>query len=359
VRLAAFVPYAADTTPSQRFRIEQWTPHLAEQGIDVDLLPFAEQPLMRLLYEPGRSVAKAGGTLAAFVRRFGSLAVARRYDAFVVHRAACLAGPALIERLLAHLGRPLLFDFDDAIFMLHTSAANRRFAWLKFPGKTAAICRVSTAVVVGNNYLADYARQHNPRVTIVPTSVDVKRYQPRPRAATGPVVVGWTGSSTSQTHLEAFAPVLRELLARRNVVLRVFSDREPVLPGIACVWRRWSPSVEDEVRELEEFDIGIMPVPDDPWARGKCALKALQYMAMGIPTIVSAVGTNREVIEDGRNGFLVTTPEEWLSRLESLVDDAALRQRLGSAGRATVEQHYSAQRCASLFGGVVRASLGV
>jgi glycosyltransferase involved in cell wall biosynthesis len=357
--VCAFVPYPLDTTPSQRFRLEQWRPRLEAQGVRLDFLPFADARLLKLLYQPRRWLAKAAALLGAFGQSAAHLRTAARYDAVVVHRAMCIAGPAVLERLLAKSRRPMIFDFDDTIYQLHTSAVNRWFGWLKFPRKTATICRLSSHVVVGNSYLADYARQFNRQVTVVPTSIDTERYRPameRGRAA-GKVVMGWTGSATSQTHLEQFAPVLRDIVGRLGVELRVISNREPELPGIPHVWRQWTP--DTEVEELRQFDFGIMPMPDDPWARGKCALKALQYMAMGIPPICSPVGANCEVVRHGENGLLASTPEEWLTCTQRLVDDPAFRARLGTASRRTVETQYSADCCAERFVEVVRTTLGL
>ncbi|MGH9826543.1 MAG: glycosyltransferase, partial [Blastocatellia bacterium] len=277
VSACALVPYPLNTAPSQRYRIEQWLPHLREQSVKLDIIPFADPRLMSLLHKPGRLIAKAALLSGAFLRRFREISRARQFDVVVVHRAACIAGPALVERAIAMTGTPVVFDFDDAIYLEHTTHANRHFGFLKFPGKTAAICQISKGVVVGNSHLADYARQYNDRVTVVPTSVDTSLYQPRPRpSANGKVVIGWMGSSTSQTHLELFSDRFAKLSARKDVELRVISDREPVLPGVKFQWRAWSAGTE--VEELSGFDIGIMPLPDDQWARGKCALKALTYM---------------------------------------------------------------------------------
>lgn len=308
---------------------------------------------MKLLHKPGHLAAKAREFGAAFVRRIAHVSAVGRYDAVLIHRAACLAGPALLERAIKLFGKPVIFDFDDAIYLLQTTDANRRLGWLKFPGKTATLCRVSSHVVAGNRYLADYARRYNPRVTVIPSSVDTDWYrEDETNDVKGPVVVGWMGSSTSQTHLEMFAPVLRKMAERHQLEFRIVSDRQPVLPGVEHVWRPWSAQTEAE--ELSHFDVGIMPIPDDEWARGKCAMKALLYMSMGVPTICSAVGANCEVIRHGQNGFLATTPDEWLSNLQKLVDDPALRARLGQAARRTVEESYSMTRCANLFANVVR-----
>jgi len=353
IKLLALVPYPPDTTPSQRFRIEQWRSHLQQQGISVDLVPFANSTLMKLLHQPGHLVAKAAAFGAAFVRRIAHVAAVRRYDVVLIHRAACLAGPALLERAIKLFRKPVIFDFDDAIYLLHTTDANRRFGRLKFPGKTATLCRISSHVVAGNRRLADYASRYNPSVTVIPSSVDTDWYREHdPNSANNRFVVGWMGSSTSQTHLEMFAPVLRKMAERHQLEVRIVSDRQPVLPGVDYVWRPWSAQTEAE--ELSHFDVGIMPIPDDEWARGKCAMKALLYMSMGIPTICSAVGANRDVIRHGQNGFLAMTPEEWLSHLKKLVDDPSLRTKLGDAARRTVEESYSMTRCADLFASVVR-----
>jgi glycosyltransferase involved in cell wall biosynthesis len=356
ISVCALVPYPPNTTPSQRFRLEQWRPRLQAQGIEVDLFPFVDEGLMELLHRPGRLVHKGAALARAFLRRAAQLRAVRDYDAVVVHRALCILGPAVLERVLPLFGKPVIFDFDDAIFLLHTTRANRHFGWLKFPGKTAAICRLSTHVVAGNAWLADYARRSNPRVTVVATSIDVGRYRPLGRATTnGRIVVGWTGSATSQTYLEQFAPVLARLHASRDFVLRVVSNRRPEITAIPFEWRPWS--AETEVAEIGQFDIGIMPMPDDPWALGKCALKALQSMAIGIPTVCSSVGANCEVIRHGTNGLLAATDEDWLEQLGGLIDDQVLRERLGTAARRTVEEHYAMERCADQFAQVVRGTL--
>jgi glycosyltransferase involved in cell wall biosynthesis len=186
--------------------------------------------------------------------------------------------------------------------------------------------------------------------------VDTLSYnRARKKESQGRVIIGWTGSSTSQTYLESFTPLLRELMQQRCVELHVISDRKPETPGVSVVWHRWSP--ETEIADLARFDIGIMPMPDDQWSRGKCSMKALLYMAMGIPTICSAVGMNREVIQHSENGFLANTNEEWLGCLNALIDDSVLRQRLGAAGRQTIEGQYSMRRCAAQFANVIRETV--
>jgi glycosyltransferase involved in cell wall biosynthesis len=354
IRVLALVPYALDTAPSQRFRLEQWKPHLQRLGIEMHIVPFADADLMAQLYRNDRRLASAWKLTVAWWRRFARVVSARDYDAVVVHRAAAIVGPAWHERILAMRSAPVIYDFDDAIFLLHTTAGNRSFGWLKFPGKTEMICRLSQHVVAGNGYLRKFALQFNDRVTVIPTSIDTEAYRERGPATSERVAVGWAGSATSQDHLEAFAPILLEAAARWNFDLSVLSDKPPRLDGLAYKWIPWSRDVGAEVDALSGFDIGIMPMPDDEWSRGKCGLKALQYMAVGAATVCSPVGFNRDLIRHGENGMLASSPEEWVACLGVLISDRCLRERLGRAGRKTVEQGYSARLSAERFAGVVR-----
>jgi hypothetical protein len=353
LRLLVLSPYPTGHVPGQRFRIEQWEGVLTELGIDCTYVPFADPALMRILFSPGHTLMKAHGVVRGWIRQSRQLRRLPRPDVALVFRAASLAGPPVLERRLVRQRIPFVLDFDDAIFVLHSTKANRWFSWLKFPGKTQTLCRLSSHVTVGNGYLQGWALSHNPRVSIIPSSVDLNLFPLATRQASPHVIVGWTGSHTSQTYLEAEASMLRRFLAANpRARLRVHSDRKPSLPGVSHEWRPWAP--ETEAAEIASFDIGIMPMPNDVWSRGKCSMKALLYMAASSTAVCSAVGHNLEVIESGVNGILASTEDAWVEGLSRLVDDAALRGRLGQAGRRTVEQRFSREICARAFSDVVR-----
>lgn len=353
ISVCALMPYPFDTAPSQRFRLEQWQPVLERNGISIDHLAFADEGLNDILHKKGNFAAKTVLLGGALLRRLAHVFAARKYDLIFVHRGISLIGPAFLEKLLRLYGARMIFDFDDSIFLADTSVANKQFGWAKFAGKTAAICRLSASVTVGNSYLADYARRYNKEVYVVPTSIDTDLYRPVVKSAQNGerIIVGWTGSSTSQYHLEEFEPVLERLLKERDVEIRVISNRNPSFKKIPFVWREWSSKTE--VAETARLDIGIMPTPDDEWSRGKCAAKALQYMALAIPPVCSKMGANREVVRNGENGFLAKTDDEWIACLKKLIDDAALRSRLGAAARRTVVEKYSKEKCGALFAEVV------
>ena len=340
MRVLALVPAQYDTSPGQRFRMEQWAPALAAEGIRVDFAPFEDTRLHDVLYRAGHIAAKASAVASAFWRRQNLLRRITDFDAVYVFREAALLGPALLERLIARSGVPMLFDFDDAVFEPYVSPANGYLSLLKCPGKTAATCRRSTHVLAGNEYLADYARRYNDRVTVVPTTIDTARYCSAPRRSSDrDLVIGWSGSHSTLKHLKTLDRVLRRLAARRTFRVLVVGASHAVedVPMDAIPWR-----ASTEVDDLRRIDIGIMPLPDDRWCRGKCGLKALQYMALGIPTVCSPVGVNTAIIQHDENGLLARTDDEWVACLERLIDDEALRERLGSAGRLTVERRYSA-----------------
>ena len=199
-------------------------------------------------------------------------------------------------------------------------------------------------VFAGNPYLAEYAAGHNPHVAIVPTVIDTDAYVPIPaRSTDSRLCIGWSGSFSTIPHFDLAVPVLRKLKDRYGdrLTFKVIGDARYRSEDLGIEGLPWR--LEDEIRELSSFDIGIMPLPDDPWARGKCGLKGLQYMALGIPTVMSPVGVNEDIIQDGVNGFLAGSEAEWLDKLSQLIESAALRKRLGTAARQTVEAHYSVE----------------
>jgi glycosyltransferase involved in cell wall biosynthesis len=212
---------------------------------------------------------------------------------------------------------------------------------LKFPAKTKTICRLATHVIAGNSYLADYARQTNQNVSIVPTTIDTEKYQLLPRSGSDHVpVIGWTGTFSTVQHLDTLAGALKRLAQKESFRLVVIGPPVYKIDGVDVEAVKWRSATE--VADLRQIDIGIMPLPDESWTRGKCGCKALQYMALAIPTVCSPVGVNAEIIQDGVNGLLATTEDEWVEKLTKLLHDPELRARLGDAGRKTVETKYSA-----------------
>lgn len=355
-------PYPPDRAPGQRYRIEQWMPRLAKLGVHCDLIPFEDEALYDLMETRGRWPLKAAKLLASALRRVSVLESVSRYDVVFLFREAVVMGPALLEPLVARR-RPVVFDFDDAVWLPRKNVLNPLAPLLKFQGKTRTIARHARAVIAGNDYLAAWARQFNRDVFVVPSTIEmdgpyaaVKKHTDR-----SPLVIGWSGSFSTLPYLDVLRPVLIELGRRVPFRLRVICNGpRPSWPGIELEWIPWTSS--REVDDLLEADIGLMPQPDDEWTRGKCGMKALQYMALGIAPVVSATGVLPRIIDDGENGFLAAEPAGWRSRLESLARDVDLRRRIGEAARRTVAERFSAEahapRVAQILVQVARRSVG-
>ena len=335
-------PYIYDTAPGQRFRIEQWARMLEKQGVAFTFVPFETPELHAVMYRPGLVGWKTVEVLRGLAGRFRLLRDLWRFDTVFLHREAAPVGPPVVERLMKSRRVPIVYDFDDSIYLPNASDANRLFAPLKWARKVGTICAVSRHVTVGNHHLRRFAERHADQVSVLPTTIDMERFLPRgPHQPDGPVVIGWMGSETTLPHLIMIADTLRELAARRRFVLHVVTTREVSIPGVDVRSTRWS--TEREVRDLQSFDIGIMPLPDDPWTQGKCGAKLLLYMGVGVAVVASPVGVNVDIVDDGANGFLAKTGAEWVDKLSALIDSPALRASMGAAARRTVETRFSAQ----------------
>ncbi|AMR27088.1 group 1 glycosyl transferase [Hymenobacter psoromatis] len=344
-KILFLAPYPHGQAPSQRFRFEQYLDILTKEGHTYDLKPFLSAATWAILYKPGHALRKAGGIASGFGRRFALLWQVPAYDFVFIHREAAPLGPPVLEWLLAKvLGKKIIYDFDDAIWLANTSEANRIAAGLKWHQKVASICRWAHKNSCGNGYLTAYARQFNAHSLVNPTTIDTEHLhnQVRDQAAPGRLVIGWTGTHSTLKYLDQLVPVLAQLEAEGlDFEFRVISNQLPALPLRSLVFVPWCKATE--IADLLEFHVGLMPLEDDPWAKGKCAFKALQYMALGIPALVSPVGMNTEVVQNDYNGYVCSTPVEWEARLRQLLTDPGLRQKLGVAARATVVARYSVQ----------------
>jgi len=343
MKLLVVAPSLRNTSPGSRFRIEQWLPYFEAAGFSCTYAAFEDETLHELIYTKGNYVGKTSAILQAFGRRVSLTSRARDFDLVFLYEEAARIGPALLERAIRWLGVPLVYDFCDPIYLPYRSPMNHQLSRLKCFGKTASICRLADHVLVGNDALADYALQYNSKVTVVPITIDTRIYRAREttRPLGEPPVIGWSGSHSTVPHLDGIRSVLQELARIRRFRLLVVGAPAYRLEGVDCVARPWSAA--REVEDLHEMDIGIMPLPDDTWTRLRTHLKVRQYMGAGISAIASPAGVNRELVQDGVNGYLAEGAEEWLDRLVRLIDDPSSRLAIGRRARATIEERYSGE----------------
>lgn len=324
---------------SSRLRAMQYLPWLEAAGVEVVSLPLLGDDYVQKLYREGSG--RSLSLLPAYWRRLRILLSARHFDLLWIEKELFPWLPALAEILLGACRIPYVVDYDDALF--HRYDLHPR-SWVRalLAGKIDRVMRHAALVVAGNDYIAARARQAGARrVEILPTSVDLARYAMEPRGSDGPFTIGWIGTPVTAKYLSLLEPVLAGLSRESDVRIMIVGGGEAALAGVAAERRPWRE--EKEAADIRQFDVGIMPLPDEPWERGKCGYKLIQYMACGKPVIASPVGVNRHIVVPGENGFLAASHEEWLEALRQLRADPLLRQRMGLAGRAEVERCYSLQ----------------
>jgi glycosyltransferase involved in cell wall biosynthesis len=335
--------------PSTRYRIGQYVSDLRQHDIHVSMRPLFGPTWFKLLESTPRSavtvVGKALYSLSRLLVRVGQVLAVRIAppDLVLIEQQLFPYLPAWIEGLLWPRGAPTVLEFDDAIYL---TKGHRQ--------KLERLCAQADLVIVGNRFLADFARPHARRVVEIPTTVDLARYeaaraiQRRRRDEADDVFrVGWIGLRYNHAFLdELAAPLARIAASGRPVELRVVSSSAPAWSEswgtVRIVHRPWSEDTEAE--ELGACDVGVMPLPDNEWARGKCALKILQCMAAAVPVVCSPVGVNADIVQEATNGMLASSAEQWQEAFARLAADLEMRARVGEAGLQTVREGYSLQK---------------
>ncbi len=346
------VPYPLDESPSQRFRFEQYFGLLFKEGHYYKVQSFLDKQSWREFSQPGKLHSKVMMLCKGFARRLSILLHLRSYDFVFIHREAAPLGPPVFEWLTAKIfSKKIIYDFDDAIWLTDQQDESYFFKCLKWRSKVASICRWSYKVSCGNTYLCDFALKFNHCVVHNPTTIETEKLHAPLANANGKgdrLVVGWTGSHSTLKYLKLLEPVLEGFRTRYPAVeFLVIADREPPLTIKPLTFKPWD--VNTEIQDLARIDIGIMPLPDDEWSQGKCGFKALQYMALEIPTVASRVGANTSIIDHEVNGFLASTDEEWLQYLALLAENKSLREKIGKNGREKVVNQYSVRANSSTF----------
>lgn len=329
---------------SSRYRFLQYLPWFERAGLDCHVSPLFDDSYLQYFYRS--KTRRLSDVMRAFLRRLIVLVRAGRYDLIVIEKELIPYFPAWIEGFLKTMGVPYIVDYDDATFHLYDRHLNPLVRYI-FKNKIAKVMRHAALVVAGNQYLANYAISAGAvKVEIVPTVIDLDRYViPKEdvafRGSDGVFTIGWIGTPATAKYLEVIAPALRAICANGSARLRLIGSGPVDIPGVQVEVLEWSG--DREVECMLTFDVGIMPLPDEPWERGKCGFKLIQYMACGLPVIASPVGVNVDIVLHGQNGFLCKTNDDWVSACRMLMNDAGLRMQMGNAGRKLAEEKYSVQ----------------
>ena len=342
MKVLILAPAPLSISPSQRFRYEHY---INDPAIPSDLhfehRSFFSYKAWAILFKKGYLLKKTAGVIAGLIRNLFILFTLNKYDAVYVHRGITPIGPPVFEWMIVRLFRKnLIFDFDDAIWVRSASVANPLVAGLKWHSKVKRICGYSTIVSVGNAYLAEFAKKYCNDVRIIPTVVDTEKYHNQTKIhGSEKVVIGWTGTFTNFGNLELILPVIRRLQEKYDFTFKIIADKDPGYTDLQYEYSPWK--YETEIEDLLTFSIGIMPLKNEEMENGKCAFKAIQYMSLGIPAVVSPVGANISLVQDGINGYLADSYEDWEALLEKLMMSPDLRNKIGAEARKHIEQEYS------------------
>ncbi|MDD5222758.1 MAG: glycosyltransferase family 4 protein [bacterium] len=320
--------------PASRYRIYQFLPSLTARGIKVEVQPLFREFYFRILGlpRPLKILFQIFYCPYRFAVRAFRLLRAPAADLVIIKDQLFPYLPWGLEKFFTPAGKAVGIDLDDAVFL--TPGQGR---------KLEKVLEAAGLVIVGNKYLSEFAARHNRKVFLVPTVVDTERIRARTdwkiRDPRGVVTIGWIGLAYNLHYLQDLEEALAELSQKFRIALKVVSSRGVKMRGVSVDCRRWSLAGEDD--EVQGFDIGIMPLRDDEWSRGKCGLKLLQYMAAGVPVVASPVGVNAEIVRDGQNGFWARNRAEWVEKLAILCQNEDIRKGFGSRGRETVEKSFS------------------
>lgn len=331
-------------SPSQRYRFEQYIPFLEKNDFQFTWSHLLNEDDDAIFYSQGNSFSKISILLKSVLTRFQDSKRFKNFDIIFIQREALFLGTSYFEKKAFQSGAKVIFDFDDSIWLEDTSPGNKKWAWLKKPKKFFNSIYYAGIVIAGNDHLANKAKEINKNVVVIPTTIDTDIHVSKPRLRNKDVItIGWSGSISTIKHFQSLMPVLKRIKERykNKINFKIIGDPHYKNSALQIESLAWSES--SEVDELNTFDIGIMPLVNDEWTKGKCGLKGLSYMACEIATVMSNVGVNATIIENNINGLLVNNDQEWFEALCKLIENKELRESLGKNGRQTVIEKYSVE----------------
>lgn len=364
IRVLGLCSYPVESAAT-RFRLAQFVEPLAEAGIRMDISPLLNGGQFSNLYTPRNIPAKFLGLIGPILGRAALVRTIRQYDLIFVQREAMFFGPAVFEWVYRTVGRaPMVLDLDDATYVHYVSPSYGRLAsYLKFFGKTDQLIRASAVVTCGNRFIADYVTSMGTKAVVIPTVVDTDKFRPVDRG-NGVPVIGWIGTHSTFPFLEWLFPVLERLATKHRFVLKIVgAGRSDVsLEGIETINLPWE--LDGEIANFQSLDIGLYPMTlsgaaSQEWLQGKSGFKAIQYMAVGTPFVMSPIGVAAELGEPGVTHFNVESTEDWYTRLDQLLSDANLRSRMGAAGRQHSLENFTIQRQADLLAKTLKEACGL
>jgi glycosyltransferase involved in cell wall biosynthesis len=346
-----------------RYRLAQFVEPLARKGINLEISPFLESKQFSLLYENKSLSRKAFALYKPLLHRFLESFEMRKYDLLLVQREAMFFGPAFFERLFQKIGKtPLILDLDDATYISYVSPTYGKIgSFFKFFGKTDNLINRADAVICGNRFIAEYVERKGTKTVVIPTVVDTNKFRPNEKVNKIPVI-GWIGTHSTFPSLESLFPVLRDLSKKYDFTLKIVGAGKDKIEveGVALENLKWN--LAREVEDFQSLDIGLYPIETSSsanreWLLGKSGFKAIQYMSIGIPFVVTPIGVCAELGIENKTHFVASTKEQWFKVLEELLESAKLRTQMGSKGREYALANFTVSQQADKIANVFRSAI--
>ena len=333
-------PFPINTVPGQRLKYEQYLNYLSQNGYKIEVIPFFNLSTYKIIYTNSNFLRKVFGTLQGYFFRILNLYKVYKSDGIYIFLNVVPLGPSLIEWLYIKLAKKTIYDIDDMVFQLRTTSSNKISKYFKSKGRYYFLLKEANHCITCTPELDKIAKKYNKNTTDISSTINTKTYIPvNTYNKKEDLIIGWTGSHSTVSYLHLLDDVLKQLAKKYTFKLLVMGTDSFKISGVNVECVKWS--TQKEIPTLQRMDIGIYPLPNDEWIKGKSGLKALQYMAMGIPVVASNLGCNDRVIENNISGLLVNTMEEWHKSISDLIEQDNLRRFLGQNARLRVEKYYS------------------
>ena len=352
-------PFPQGVAAGQRLKYEQYLDHWRSKGWEINISSFMDEAMWSIVYQRGHTIAKIFGTLRGHLRRLRDLFRIPHYDVIYIFMYVTPLLTSAMERTVLLLAKRVIYDIEDNIHIRQNSLSpinpNPFIKFLKWPGKARFLIRSADHVITSSPFLNIDCKRISTYgfCSYVSSSIDTDRYKPKSVYSNDKtVVIGWTGTYSSKEYLDQLRSVFLKLAKRVNFKLKVIGNFKYELPGIDLQVIEWS--LKREIIDLQSFDIGVYPLPLDKWVQGKSGLKAIQYMALGLPCVATNVGTNPMLITNNINGRLVKTEEEWIDALEELVRNPHTRRRIGKQARLDAVSNYSLHKISNTYDNILQ-----
>ncbi len=337
IYIPCLLPYPEDTVPGQRFRWEQWESLLKKKNIFLNKIYFSDNFFINL--KNNKNIFILIYYFYLYIKFSALIILNCNKSTFVIFRNCTIGGPPIIEIFLKLIGKKLIFDFDDAIQYGSENNNNWFFSnFIRCDWKIKIIIKISNLVIAGNENLKKFAYRFNKNVKVIPTTIDINKYKFKKKNISKNLTIGWSGSLSTSKYIENFLPILFKIQKKKKFKILIIGSKLNIKnKDINCL--EWSS--KNELKYLNQIDVGLMPLPNNLWTRGKCGLKILQYLSFGIPSLVSNVGMNSEIIENGKNGYLIDNKNQWEIYLKKFLNNPKLITKMGSYGRKVVKKNFS------------------